>query len=110
MSVLTQFFAPAEQATIPLLVPKENLLAANSIYQATSMGATIIGFALGIPLLNLLNNFFLLLNLEGGQFTLLPLCYGIAATFIKQINIEEHFHKPFETNFLTLFFSEAINS
>ena len=30
-SVLTQFFAPAEQAAIPLLVPKEHLLAANSL-------------------------------------------------------------------------------
>ncbi|MFM7550579.1 MAG: MFS transporter, partial [Cyanobacteriota bacterium] len=36
-SVLTQFFAPAEQAAIPLLVPPQRLLAANSVYQATSM-------------------------------------------------------------------------
>ena len=54
-SVLTQFFAPAEQAAIPLLVPGEHLLAANSLYQATSMGATIVGFALGEPILRALN-------------------------------------------------------
>jgi MFS family permease len=53
-SVLTQFFAPAEQAAIPMLVPQPQLLAANSLYQATSMGATIVGFALGDPILRLL--------------------------------------------------------
>jgi MFS family permease len=53
-SVLTQFFAPAEQAAIPMLVPSHQLLAANSLYQATSMGATIVGFALGDPVLRLL--------------------------------------------------------
>jgi hypothetical protein len=37
-SILTQFFAPSEQAAIPVLVPNEHLLAANSLYQATSMG------------------------------------------------------------------------
>ena len=46
-SILTQFFAPSEQAAIPVLVPNQHLLAANSLYQATSMGATILGFALG---------------------------------------------------------------
>ena len=41
-SILTQFFAPSEQATIPVVVPGDHLLAANSLYQATSMGATIL--------------------------------------------------------------------
>ena len=54
-SVLTQFFAPAEQAALPQLVPSDQLLAANSLYQATSMAATIVGFALGDPILRLLN-------------------------------------------------------
>ena len=45
-SVLTQFFAPAEQAMLPLLVPSGQLLAANSVYQATSMAATIVGLSL----------------------------------------------------------------
>ena len=35
-SILTQFFAPSEQATIPVVVPGDHLLAANSLYQATS--------------------------------------------------------------------------
>ena len=40
-SILTQFFA-LEQATIPVVVPGDHLLAANSLTQATSMGATIL--------------------------------------------------------------------
>ena len=53
VSTLTQFFAPAEQAAIPLLVPKKDLLAANSIYTTTIMALLIVGFAVGEPLLDL---------------------------------------------------------
>jgi len=53
VSTLTQFFAPAEQAVIPLLVPKKDLLAANSIYTTTIMALLIVGFAVGEPLLDL---------------------------------------------------------
>ena len=65
-SVLTQFFAPAEQAAIPLLVPSHQLLAANSLYQATSMGATIVGFALGDPILRLMHGLLQKLGINGG--------------------------------------------
>jgi MFS family permease len=88
-SVLTQFFAPAEQAAIPLLVPPQKLLAANSVYQATSMAATILGFALGDPILRLLRLGLERLGLNGGEFVLLPLCYGLAALVIAGINLEE---------------------
>jgi predicted MFS family arabinose efflux permease len=88
-SVLTQFFAPAEQAAIPLLVPSQQLLAANSVYQATSMAATILGFALGDPILRLLRLGLERLGLHGGEFVLLPLCYGLAALVIAGIQLEE---------------------
>ncbi len=88
-SVLTQFFAPAEQSAIPILVPKKYLLAANSLYQATSMGATIVGFAIGDPLLRLLREFFLNIGINGGEFFLLPFCYGIAAISINSIKLKE---------------------
>ena len=71
-SVLTQFFAPAEQAAIPLLVPPHQLLAANSVYQATSMAATIVGFALGDPILRLLRRSLEGVGIPGGEFLLLP--------------------------------------
>ena len=88
-SVLTQFFAPAEQAAIPLLVPKEHLLAANSLYQATSMGATIVGFALGEPILRGLDSLFQAIGLKGGEFLLLPFCYGMAAISLSTIRMRE---------------------
>ena len=88
-SVLTQFFAPAEQATIPLLVPKEHLLAANSLYQATSMGATIVGFALGDPILRGLNHLLQTVGINGGEFLLLPFCYGMAALSLSTIQMRE---------------------
>lgn len=88
-SVLTQFFAPAEQAAIPLLVPPQQLLAANSLYQATSMAATIVGFALGDPILRLLHGLLAGIGIRGGEFVLLPLCYGAAAVAIAAIRLEE---------------------
>jgi MFS family permease len=93
-SVLTQFFAPAEQAAIPLLVPPQQLLAANSVYQATSMAATILGFALGDPILRLLRLALERLGLHGGEFVLLPLCYGMAALVIAGIQIQEPPRRP----------------
>ena len=53
VSTLTQFFAPAEQAIIPLVVKKQDLLAANSLYTTTMMALLIVGFAVGEPLLNI---------------------------------------------------------
>jgi predicted MFS family arabinose efflux permease len=53
VSTLTQFFAPAEQAMIPLIVKKSRLLSANSLYTTTMMASVIIGFAIGEPLLGL---------------------------------------------------------
>ncbi len=51
VSTLTQFFSPAEQAAISMIVDKPNLLAANSLYTTTAMGSLIVGFAIGEPIL-----------------------------------------------------------
>jgi len=53
VSTLTQFFAPAEQAIIPLVVERRHLLSANSLYTTTMMASLIVGFAVGDPLLSL---------------------------------------------------------
>ena len=55
VSTFTQFFAPAEQAVIPLIVKDRDLLAANSLYTTTMMALLIIGFAIGEPLLGIAN-------------------------------------------------------
>ncbi|XZO04375.1 MAG: MFS transporter [Microcoleus sp.] len=64
VSTLTQFFAPAEQSAIPLMVERRHLLTANSLYTTTMMGSVIIGFAVGEPLLALADTLFT--NLGGG--------------------------------------------
>ncbi len=66
VSTLTQFFAPAEQAAIPLIVKRQDLLPANSLYTTTMMVLLIIGFAVGEPLLSLAEE--LVKNLGIGDF------------------------------------------
>lgn len=50
-SILTQFFAPAEQAAIPVLVQPHNLMSANALFTSTMMGSLVVGFAIGEPVL-----------------------------------------------------------
>ncbi|HEY9845401.1 MAG TPA: MFS transporter, partial [Candidatus Caenarcaniphilales bacterium] len=64
VSTLTQFFAPAEQAAIPLIVERRYLLSANSLYTLTMMASVIVGFAVGEPILALADT--LALKLGGG--------------------------------------------
>jgi MFS family permease len=51
LSTVTVFFAPAEAAMIPVLVPREQLVAANGIFTLTLNGAFAVGFAFLGPLL-----------------------------------------------------------
>jgi MFS family permease len=44
-SAVSQFFVPAEAAMIPLLVPREKLIAANSLFNLTFTASQLIGFA-----------------------------------------------------------------
>ena len=53
VSCATQFFVPAEAATIPMIVDKRHLITANSLFTTTMMGSVIFGFALGDPLINI---------------------------------------------------------
>ncbi len=58
ISTLTNFFAPAEQSAIPLIVPKSDLLPANALFTITMVGSLIVGFAIGSPLLALTTKLF----------------------------------------------------
>lgn len=53
VSSITQFFVPAEATSIPMMVKKNQLMSANSLFTATMMGSLIFGFVLGDPLINL---------------------------------------------------------
>ncbi|MBR8838964.1 MAG: MFS transporter [Stigonema ocellatum SAG 48.90 = DSM 106950] len=65
VSTLTQFFAPAEQAAIPMVVKDQHLLSANSLYTTTMMASVIVGFAVGEPLLAIADHLWLLLGGRG---------------------------------------------
>ncbi|HEX5148863.1 MAG TPA: MFS transporter [Candidatus Limnocylindrales bacterium] len=50
VSVITVFFAPAEAAMIPYLVPRNQLVSANGLFTLTLNGAFALGYALLGPL------------------------------------------------------------
>jgi MFS family permease len=61
ISTLTTFFGPAEAAMIPVVVPRKQLLAANSLHVFTLQASFFLGFALLGPLV---------VNLAGQQVLL----------------------------------------
>ena len=75
VSTVTVFFAPAEAAMIPMLLPKKQLLAANGIFTLTLNAAFALGFALLGPLV---------VKIAGGAeavILLVAVFYFIAAGF-----------------------------
>lgn len=82
VSTLTQFFAPAEQATMPLIVKKEHLLTANSLYTTTMMAMLIVGFAIGDPLLKLCDNLGDKLSFSFGKELVVGGAYVIAGLLL----------------------------
>ncbi len=74
VSTITVFFAPAELAMIPFLVPRGQLLAANGVFTLTLNGAFALGFALLGPIV---------VTLFGAPalILLVATCYLIAAGF-----------------------------
>ncbi|AFZ49038.1 MFS transporter [Dactylococcopsis salina] len=91
VSTLTQFFAPAEQTAIPLLVKRNNLLPANSLYTTTMMASVIIGFAVGEPLLQLTETFaqWLGLTWEFSKEIVVGSGYAIAGLVLIPLNPKE---------------------
>ncbi|WP_009632305.1 MFS transporter [Synechocystis sp. PCC 7509] len=85
VSTVTQFFAPAEQAAIPLLIPRENLLAANALFTTTMMGAFIVGFAIGEPVLSLSQTW----GGDQGQELLVGGLYVLAAMMLQTVVLKE---------------------
>ncbi len=52
VNALGQFYAAAEASAIPIIVTKNQLLVANSLFSATLYSAFLVGFGLAGPLLN----------------------------------------------------------
>lgn len=79
ISTLTQFFAPAEQAIIPVIVKEGDLLPANSLYTTTMTASVIVGFAVGEPLLALADRVMLTLGItHNGPAILVGVSYFLA--------------------------------
>ncbi|WP_017721036.1 MFS transporter [Kamptonema formosum] len=95
-SVLTQFFAPAEQAAIPLLVRKEGLLSANALFTTTMLGSLIVGFAVGEPVLSLSSK----LGGDYGQEITVGGLYLLASAIFYLIPVKEtpHAEPPLALN------------
>ncbi|MBT9311124.1 MFS transporter [Leptothoe kymatousa] len=91
VSTLTQFFAPAEQSTIPLIVEDRHLLSANSLYTTTMMASVIIGFAVGEPLLAIADKLMAPLDHGSGigKDILVGLSYCLAGLILIAMNTGE---------------------
>ncbi|MBD2345230.1 MFS transporter [Anabaena subtropica FACHB-260] len=104
VSTLTQFFAPAEQAAIPLVVKEQDLLSANSLYTTTMMASVIVGFAVGEPLLAIADGIWWQLggNNGFGKELLVGGSYAIASVILLLLVTHEKTHGP-ETEFPHVF-------
>lgn len=91
VSTLTQFFAPAEQSAMPLIVDRRDLLSANSLYTTTMMASVIVGFAVGEPLLAVADHAVAHLGggLEIGKELLVGLSYAIAGLLLLLLRTRE---------------------
>lgn len=72
VALATVFFVPAEAATLPKIVGKSDLLAANSLFSLTFNGSFVLGFSVVAPVLIALAGFEAL-------FVLLTAIYLVAA-------------------------------
>ena len=51
ISAITQFFSPAETSSIPIVIPKEKMVAANSVVMTTMYASLLIGYSLAGPIM-----------------------------------------------------------
>ncbi|HEV2339323.1 MAG TPA: MFS transporter [Patescibacteria group bacterium] len=81
VSVVTQFFIPAETPMIPVIVEKSLLLSANALFGIALFGSIFVAYALAGPLL-------LLLGVKNGFFVLAG-CFLLSSFFISLIHLPE---------------------
>ncbi|MBI4299531.1 MAG: MFS transporter [Chloroflexi bacterium] len=87
-SGVKQFWGPAELVTIPLLVPKRQLLAANGLYNLTFLASQLLGFlALG-PLLIKLTSYQFLFLFIAGMYALASVSLGL----LPNLDVRERRH------------------
>ena len=57
ISAISQFFTPAESSSVPLVVPQQKLISANSVVMTTTYATLLLGYSLAGPLLQLVGPF-----------------------------------------------------
>jgi len=85
VSTVTQFFAPAEAAAVPLAVGREGLMSANALFASSTMGGIIVGMTIGEPLFSWVKHSFG----AASQEFLLGGLYLISAGLIYAMRIKE---------------------
>ena len=85
VSTVTQFFAPAEAAAIPLAVGRDGLMSANALFASSTMGGIIVGMTIGEPLFSWVKHSFG----AASQEFLLGGLYLISAGLIYAMRIKE---------------------
>lgn len=78
MSAISQIFTPAESSSVPLLVPEEKLVSANSLVMITTYATLLVGYTIAGPLMNLIGTFWL--------YIFCAILYLIATWFTSQLS------------------------
>ncbi len=100
ISLISQFFVPAEAALIPQYVDSPHLLPANSLFTLTFYSAIIGGFVIGGPLLSLLG--------EVGVLWLLIALFAGSTVFLAFLPAVKHVEIP-KTDSLFAAFAQVQN-
>lgn len=91
ISILTQFFIPAESPIIPQIVPKKLLLSANALFGLGIYGSMLIAFVLSGPILIHFGQAKTLLLLA---LFFLVSCFFIWLLKLPKKNVKKHLGKP----------------
>jgi MFS family permease len=89
-SILTQFFAPAEQSALPFIVRSENLVAANSLFATTMISSIVVGHAVASPIFDLVSQF----GQSFGKEITVGILYFLGAVILGSLPLRERLHKP----------------
>ncbi|MEB3295080.1 MAG: MFS transporter [Synechococcales bacterium] len=89
-SILTQFFAPAEQSTLPFIVRSENLVAANSLFATTMISSIVVGHAVASPIFDLVSHW----SHSFGKEITVGILYFLGAVILGSLPMRERLHKP----------------
>lgn len=87
-SAIAQFFAPAEGATIPMLVPRRRLITANALFNLTITGTQVLGLLVLFPFVIKLGDSWLAGKGIEFSFVLVAVMYAIAAWLLKKLPLD----------------------